>query len=55
MAVLGSAGFSKMPKDCVEFMAGFFAFAIILNWLHYSLPPNIGRFVLLPMAMVSVK
>jgi hypothetical protein len=53
MAVLGSYGFGALPKHCAEFMAGFFALAIVFNWLRVILPPHIGRFIPIPMAMVS--
>ena len=51
MAVLGSAGFDQLPRYCAAFMAGFFVLALILNYLRQALPPNIGRFVPIPMAM----
>lgn len=51
MAVLGTEGFSSLPKHCLELCYGFFAAAIVINIIKDSLPKRWGRFVPLPMAM----
>lgn len=49
--ILNSSLLSFHLRHCAAFMAGFFALALILNYLRQALPSHIGRFVPIPMAM----
>ncbi|KAL5071257.1 hypothetical protein RYX36_022144 [Vicia faba] len=51
MAILGVEGFSALPNHCLEFCYGFFAFAVLVNFIRDWNPKNIGKWVPLPMAM----
>lgn len=51
MAILGVQGFSALPKHCLELCYGFFAFAVVINLVKDVLPPKIGKWMPLPMAM----
>ncbi|XP_043717193.1 metal-nicotianamine transporter YSL3-like isoform X2 [Telopea speciosissima] len=51
MAILGVQGFSALPHHCLQLCYGFFAFAVGTNLLRDLSPPNIAKWVPLPMAM----
>lgn len=51
MAILGVQGFSALPHHCLELCYGFFAFAVGINFAKDFLPPKIGKWMPLPMAM----
>ncbi|KAM7525936.1 hypothetical protein LguiA_015838 [Lonicera macranthoides] len=51
MAILGVQGFSALPHHCLELCYGFFAFAVGINLARDFLPPKIGKWMPLPMAM----
>ncbi|KAJ6418561.1 hypothetical protein OIU84_001843 [Salix udensis] len=51
MAILGVEGFSALPQHCLQLCYGFFLFAILANLSRDLSPNNIGKYVLLPMAM----
>ncbi|PIN21402.1 hypothetical protein CDL12_05875 [Handroanthus impetiginosus] len=51
MAILGVEGFSALPHHCFQLCYGFFAFAILVNFVRDILPEKFGKWVPLPMAM----
>eukprot|EP00249_Psilotum_nudum_P005396 c18836_g1_i1 orf=365-979(+) len=51
MAVIGVHGFSALPKHCLELCYGFFIIGIAINLIKDMAPPNISKFVPIPMAM----
>lgn len=51
MAILGVEGFSALPKHCLQISYGFFASAIVINFLRDCTSCNISRFIPIPMAM----
>ncbi|KAK3030655.1 hypothetical protein RJ639_035859 [Escallonia herrerae] len=51
MAILGVQGFSALPQHCLQLCYGFFAFAAGINLVKDLLPPKIGQWMPLPMAM----
>jgi OPT family oligopeptide transporter len=51
LAILGVEGFSALPDHCLQFVYGFFAFAIGLNIVRDLSPKKIGKWIPLPMVM----
>ncbi|KAA8548251.1 hypothetical protein F0562_004488 [Nyssa sinensis] len=51
MAILGTEGFSELPKHCLARCCGFFVAALVINLLRDLIPPKISQFIPIPMAM----
>ncbi|KAL3521690.1 hypothetical protein ACH5RR_019839 [Cinchona calisaya] len=51
MAILGVEGFSALPQHCLQLCYGFFALAIVANFLRDTTPKRFGKWMPLPMAM----
>lgn len=51
MAILGVQGFSALPRHCLQLCYGFFAFAVLVNFVRDVSPHKIGKWMPLPMAM----
>jgi len=45
MAIMGTEGFSSLPKHCTALMAGFFAMGILICIIRDILPKRFARFV----------
>ncbi|KAJ4822160.1 putative metal-nicotianamine transporter ysl6, partial [Turnera subulata] len=51
MAILGTEGFSELPKHCLAMCCGFFVAALLVNLLRDVTPKKISQFIPIPMAM----
>ncbi|XP_056165043.1 probable metal-nicotianamine transporter YSL6 isoform X2 [Syzygium oleosum] len=51
MAILGSEGFSELPKNCLAMCLGFFVAALVINLLRDMTPKKVSQFIPIPMAM----
>ncbi|CAH9113541.1 unnamed protein product [Cuscuta europaea] len=51
MAILGTQGFSQLPKHCLVICCGFFVAALVINLLRDLTPPKVSQFIPIPMAM----
>uniref|UniRef100_A0A6N2LLI7 Uncharacterized protein n=1 Tax=Salix viminalis TaxID=40686 RepID=A0A6N2LLI7_SALVM len=51
MAILGTDGFSSLPKNCLYLCYGFFGAAILINLIKDTLGKKWARFIPNPMAM----
>ncbi|KAJ6369399.1 hypothetical protein OIU76_027771 [Salix suchowensis] len=51
MAILGTDGFSSLPKNCLYLCYGFFGAAILINLIKDALGKKWARFIPNPMAM----
>lgn len=51
MAILGTEGFSELPKHCLALCYGFFVAALLINLLRDVTPTKVSQFIPIPMAM----
>lgn len=51
MAILGTEGFSELPKHCLALCYGFFVAALLINLLRDVTPTRVSQFIPIPMAM----
>jgi OPT family oligopeptide transporter len=51
MALIGVEGFGSLPKHCLQLCAGWFAFAIVVNFIRDKVPKKYAVFIPIPMAM----
>ncbi|KAI3414326.1 uncharacterized protein J3R85_016429 [Psidium guajava] len=51
MAILASAGFSELPKNCLAMCLRFFVAALLTNLLRNMTPKKASRFIPIPMAV----
>ncbi|KZV40918.1 YELLOW STRIPE like 1 isoform 1 [Dorcoceras hygrometricum] len=51
LAIIGVQGFSALPQHCLQLCYGFFAFAIVVNFVKDLSPERIGKWMPLPTAM----
>ncbi|CAM6095166.1 unnamed protein product [Calypogeia fissa] len=51
MALVGVEGFGALPKHCLQLCAGWFAFAIVVNFIRERMPKKYSQYIPLPMAM----
>ncbi|KAK4746666.1 hypothetical protein SAY87_025703 [Trapa incisa] len=51
MAILGTEGFSELPKHCLVICNGFFISALLINLLRDLTPKRVSQFIPIPMAM----
>ncbi|RCV33334.1 hypothetical protein SETIT_7G075900v2 [Setaria italica] len=53
MAILGIKGFSALPMHCVEICCAAFFLALAISLLKDVTPPNVSRFIPIPIAMAA--
>ncbi|KAL3688954.1 hypothetical protein R1sor_015263 [Riccia sorocarpa] len=51
MALIGVEGFGSLPKHCLQLCAGWFAFAVVVNFMRDKVNKKYSRFIPIPMAM----
>lgn len=51
MALVGVEGFGALPKHCLQLCAGWFAFAIVVNFIRERVPKKVSQYIPIPMAM----
>ncbi|KAJ4830473.1 putative metal-nicotianamine transporter ysl6 [Turnera subulata] len=51
MAILGTVGFSELPKHCLAMCCAFFVGALVVNLLRDVTPEKVSQFIPLPMAV----
>ncbi|KAK4757118.1 hypothetical protein SAY87_007245 [Trapa incisa] len=51
MAILGTEGFSELPKHCLAICCWFFISALLINLLRDLIPKRVSQFIPIPMAM----
>lgn len=51
MAIIGTEGFSALPKHCLQLCYGFFIFAIVTNFCRDIISPKYSKYIPIPMAM----